>query len=249
VNAAVRGLALETSGRVGSVALAVGGRAVVSDTFDYGLSNAARLLPIIDGLCRGQGWKAADLREIYVSIGPGSFTGLRIGTTLAKTLAFATGAAIAAVPTLLVLACNAPADVRDLIVLLDAKRGMIFTARFHREPAGVWLAAEPAHLDTLAAMVSRAREQTSGQTSGPIFLTGEGLDFHRKEIGGDSQIHELPHELWTASAAVVATLGRQMLDRGEATGADRLVPVYVRRPEAEEKADAAGEQASKRRQR
>jgi tRNA threonylcarbamoyladenosine biosynthesis protein TsaB len=223
------------------VALAVAGRAIVSDTFDYGLSNAARLLPIIDALCRGQGWAAADIREIYVSIGPGSFTGLRIGTTLAKTLAFATGAAIAAVPTALVLAYNAPAAVRDLIVLLDAKRGMIFTARFHRETAGEWQPVESAHLDTLAGMLSRARDQTLG----PIFLSGEGLDFHRPQIGA-GEIQELPRELWTASAAIVAQLGRQMLDRGEATAADRLVPVYVRRPEAEEKADAAANATKKR---
>jgi tRNA threonylcarbamoyladenosine biosynthesis protein TsaB len=234
VNAGVRGLALETSGRVGSVALAVDGQAVASDTFDYGLSNAARLLPIIDALCRGRGWQANDLREIYVSIGPGSFTGLRIGATLVKTLAFATGAVIAAVPTLLVLASNAPAEVRDLIVLLDAKRGMIFTARFHREAGGEWEAAEGAHLDTLSAILGRARAQVSG----PIYLTGDGLDFHRQEIGGGGEIHELPRELWTGHAGVVARLGRQMLGRGEATAADRLVPVYVRRPEAEEKADA-----------
>lgn len=236
MNAGVRGLALETSGRVGSVALAVDGQAIASDTFDYGLSNAARLLPIIDGLCRAHGWKPGDIREIYVSIGPGSFTGLRIGVTLAKTLAFTTGAAIAAVPTMLVLASNAPAEVRDLIVPLDAKRGMIYTARFGREAGGEWREVEPAHLDTLAAMLSRARAQTSG----PIYLSGDGIDFHRAELpAGDAQIIELPRELWTARAAVVAKLGRQMLAGGQSTAAERLVPLYIRPPEAEEKADAA----------
>ena len=94
-----RGLAIETSGRIGSVAIVDEGRVVAEDAFAHGLQHAAEMIPQIDALLRAQGWSPADLRELYVSAGPGSFTGLRIGITLAKTVAFATGAMIAAVPT------------------------------------------------------------------------------------------------------------------------------------------------------
>src|SRR3954453_3601300 len=128
-----RGLAIETSGRLGSLAVVDGGRGVAEDTFPHGLKHAAEIVVRIDQLCRGQGWGPADLREVYVSTGPGSFTGLRFGITLAKTLAFATGAALVAVPTVRVLAANAPPDARHLVLVLDAKRDQVYTARFARE--------------------------------------------------------------------------------------------------------------------
>ena len=80
----IRALAIETSGRIGSVALAEDGNTLAEDTFPHGLQHAARIIPAIDALCKQLHWPAADLKEIYVSAGPGSFTGLRIGITLAK---------------------------------------------------------------------------------------------------------------------------------------------------------------------
>src|SRR4051794_137410 len=110
-----KALAIETSGRTGSVAAVEGGVVLAERDFPHGLQNAALILPLLDELCRGQGWKPSDVGELYVSAGPGSFTGLRIGVTLAKTLALSTGAKIVAVPTVAVLALNAPADAKHLI--------------------------------------------------------------------------------------------------------------------------------------
>src|SRR5688500_8632212 len=94
-----RGLALETSGRTGSVALAVDGVVVAEEQFAHGLKHAAGIVPMVDRLCRGRGWTPGEIEAVYVSAGPGSFTGLRVGVTVAKTLAFATGAKVVAVPT------------------------------------------------------------------------------------------------------------------------------------------------------
>src|SRR3954464_1206945 len=102
-----RGLAIETSGRLGSLAVVDGGRVVAEDTFPHRLKHAAEIVVRIAQLCRARGWGPADVREIYVSTGPGSFTGLRIGITLAKTLAFATGAGPVPVPTVRALAADA----------------------------------------------------------------------------------------------------------------------------------------------
>src|SRR5437868_4552204 len=99
-----RALAIETSSSIGSIAIFEDGAMVGEDQFPHGLQHAAQIILRIDCLCWQRGWTPADIREIYLSIGPGSFTGLRIGATLAKTLAFATGAKIVAVPSVLVLA-------------------------------------------------------------------------------------------------------------------------------------------------
>src|SRR5687767_2083935 len=113
-----RALAIETSGRTGSIALAHDGQILEEQTFPHGLQHAAEILPALDRLTAAQHWKPTDLQELYVSAGPGSFTGLRIGITLAKTLAFATGVKLVAVPTVNVLAQNAPPESRNLIIVL-----------------------------------------------------------------------------------------------------------------------------------
>jgi tRNA threonylcarbamoyladenosine biosynthesis protein TsaB len=223
-----RALALETSGRVGSVALAEDGRLLAEEQFPHGLRHAAKILTVIDSLCRARAWQPADLNELYVSIGPGSFTGLRIGITVARTMALATKLKIVAVPTVAVLVRNAPADARHVIIVLDAKRGQIFTARFERTESG-WTEREPAHLDTLAAMLTRSPR--------PVHLVGEGLPHHDKQIA-DQSVLLTPPPSWRARAGAVADLGWEMSRQGKFTDPLLLLPLYVRLPEAEEKFNA-----------
>src|SRR5206468_539320 len=83
---------------------------VTEEQFPHGLKHAAEIVPMLDRLCRGHGWSPRDVEQLYVSTGPGSFTGLRIGVTLAKTMALATGVKLVAVPTVRVLAENAPPE-------------------------------------------------------------------------------------------------------------------------------------------
>jgi tRNA threonylcarbamoyladenosine biosynthesis protein TsaB len=231
-----RGLAIETSGRIGSVAIVEEGRVLAEASFEHGLQHAALIVPKIDELCRAQGWSASDLREIYVSAGPGSFTGLRIGITMAKTLAFATGAKIVAVPTVNVLAENAPNHAKNLVIVLDAKRDQIFTARFSpsslagedRGEGSAWIENEPAHLDSLSSMLEKSPR--------PVHLLGEGIPYHEKFIPkNDASIIITSSDLWRAQAAAVAKLGHTMARANQFTDPFVLTPIYIRRPEAEEK--------------
>jgi tRNA threonylcarbamoyladenosine biosynthesis protein TsaB len=169
------------------------------------------------------------VKEVYVSVGPGSFTGLRIGITLAKTLAFATGARLIAVPTVRVLARNAPPEARHLVLVLDAKRDQIYTARFDRTSSGdPWTEAEPAHLDNLPSVLARAPR--------PVHLLGEGIPNHQKFIPPDDPaVIVTPEDLWRPRAAAVAGEGAQMAAMGQFTDPQQLLPIYIRRPEAEEK--------------
>lgn len=225
-----RSLAVETSGRIGSVALADESGVLAEAQFPHGLQHAAEIIPMIDRLCRAQKWSPRDLEELYVSAGPGSFTGLRIGITLAKTLAFATGLRLVAVPTVRVLVENAPADARHVIIVLDAKREQIFTARFERE-GDEWIEREGAHLDSLVGMLERSPR--------PVHLLGEGIPYHQKFIpADDSGIIVTPEESWRARAAVVAMLGKRLAERKEFADPDQLTPIYIRMPEAEEKFNA-----------
>jgi tRNA threonylcarbamoyladenosine biosynthesis protein TsaB len=224
------GLAIETSSRVGSVALVDDGQVLTGETFEHGLQHAARIVPAIDELCRQFGKTAGDIAEIYVSAGPGSFTGLRIGITLAKTLAFATGAAVVAVPSVRVLVENAPDEAGNVMIVLDAKRDQIFTARFEWQE-GNWIERDPARLDSLANVLS--------QSPRPVYLLGEGIPYHQKFIpANDPQIHILDSVLWRPRAECVAKIGWQIARSGGFCDVLKLVPIYIRRPEAEEKFEA-----------
>lgn len=222
-----RGLAIETSGRNGSLAVSEDGHVLAEEQFSHGLKHAAGIVPIIDRLCASRGWKPADIDEIYVSAGPGSFTGLRVGITVAKTLAFATGARIVAVPSVEVLARNAPPGWQNLIIVLDAKRGQIFTASFENV-GGEPVPREPAKLDSLAEMLRR--------TPRPVHLLGEGIPYHEKFIPrDDGSVHVTEPATWQGRAAIVAELGDRMARAGAFADPMTLTPIYIRRPEAEEK--------------
>lgn len=224
-----RGLAIETSGRTGSIAISEDGRVLAEERFAHGLKHAAGIVPIIDRLTRSQGWTPGDLEQIYVSAGPGSFTGLRVGITVAKTFAFATGARVVAVPSVEVLARNAPAGWQNLIIVLDAKRDQIFTASFENV-GGEPVVREPARLDSLEGML--------GRTPRPVHLLGEGVPYHRKFIPADDPaVHITDESSWLGRAAVVAEIGASMARAGRFADPVTLTPIYIRRPEAEEKFD------------
>jgi tRNA threonylcarbamoyladenosine biosynthesis protein TsaB len=164
---------------------------------------------------------------VHISVGPGSFTGLRVGITLAKTFAFSTGARLVAVPSAEVIVENLPPEARHGIVVLDAKRGQIFTARFTRGADGAWRGDERAHLDILTQMLERAPR--------PVYLIGEGIPYHRAAIPEADDVVVAHEGLWTPRAAVVGRLGARFAAEGRFVDPFRLVPTYVRLAEAEEK--------------
>ena len=220
-------LIIETSGRVGSAALARGGELTRSAKFQADHNHAVELLPTIDRLCRRSGWCAGDLRQVYVSIGPGSFTGLRIAVTVARTLAWSVRADVIAVPTLEVIAQNAllTADPpRHVAVIVDAKRGQVYGAQFELQAGR--------YVPTAAPRVSDPRALVSALPS-PRCVLGEGLAYHAEKLA-EVDHQRLPEELWTPCVETVHRLGFERSMRGQFEEPGGLTPLYLRRPEAEE---------------
>jgi tRNA threonylcarbamoyladenosine biosynthesis protein TsaB len=230
-----RAIALETSGRLGSLATLEDGRVLAEEVFPADFKHAAGVVSAIDRLTKSHGWTPRDLTEVYVSAGPGSFTGLRVGITVAKTLALSLDVKLVAVPTTEVLVENAPPDARHVLIVLDAKRDQIFTTLLSRVPAervaevgDEWLTrVSPPHLNTLTAMLASSPR--------PVHLLGEGVPYHRKFIPADPGIIVTDEARWRPRAAAVASRGWRRARVGEFTDPDRLTPTYIRRPEAEEK--------------
>jgi len=222
-----KSIAVDTSGRRGSVALGRGPRVLAEREFPTQVEHARELLPALDALLRKQGWSPGDVECCHVSIGPGSFTGLRVAVTFARHLALATGARTCAVPTLDVIAENCAileAPPRNVAVVLDAKRKQVFAAVFEYR-AGEYVRLAGPHLDSPAAILAAAPR--------PIAVLGEGVEYHREEIERSGAVI-LDETLWLPKAANVHRLGRRLAEQGRFTAARDLVPCYVRRPEAEE---------------
>jgi len=239
----VRILAIETSGRQGSIALALGPTLLEEFVLPVAAKHATGLLPAVDQLFRKYQWAPAQLDQVYVSTGPGSFTGLRIAIAVAKSLAMATGCRLVAVPTLDVVAQNAPAGTNELVVLLDAKRSQVFAARYRRTqdlaPRQFIRTAGPALADPASFVRAALEEATAGgDVPAKVVVLGEGVAYHRAAlrsgVDADHELVECDPPVWPGRAAAVHALGWERAQAGAFTPAQELLPVYIRLAEAEE---------------
>jgi len=224
-------LAFETSSRLGSIALGRADEVMDVRIFSGPRKHAVEFLPAIDDLCRTHGVAPRDVAQVFVSSGPGSFTGLRIGVTAARMIALAVAADVVSVPTLDIIAQNAlvlPSPPQHVAVLLDAKRRRVYAAAYVWE-GGVYRAmSEPVEADPL--------EFLSHQSAGCAVL-GEGVLYHAESVdaSGRPRLHET---LYAPRPETAYKLGRQRALAGCLTLPRELVPTYIRPPEAEEKWEA-----------
>jgi tRNA threonylcarbamoyladenosine biosynthesis protein TsaB len=208
-------LAIETSCRRGSVTLGRGQALVASARLDEQRRHAVELMPAIDRLCREHYLQPAALGQIYISIGPGSFTGLRIAVTTAKVLARVTGAKLVAVPTLEAIAANAPPGPPRIAIMINAKGGRCFT--------GVFEAGRPVIEPCLMTP-----QQLAEIYRGPL------IGDHLPPFDWPEDIELLDPSLAVPHSEAVWRIGRRMAVAAQFTPALELVPLYVRLPEAEE---------------
>lgn len=218
-------LALETSGRLGSVALALGEKLLAEKQFAGPMRHSAEVFPAIIDLLEQFNKKPADIEQVYISIGPGSFTGLRIAVTIAKSIALASQAKIVAVDTLDAIAANVIGlpEIARLAVILDAKRGQFFTTVYEKNSDSNWNKTLPDCLMTSNEFL----ERFSGEQ---IALAGEGLVYYRDNFRSPN-IQILDEKYWNPSAANVHKLGWQKAPAGEFADPLSLVPNYLRGPD------------------
>jgi tRNA threonylcarbamoyladenosine biosynthesis protein TsaB len=223
--------AIETSTALGSVALFDGGALVAEDERRVSNAHGESLLPMVDALFARVGWKPSDVRRWGVGVGPGSFTGVRIGVATVKGIAIATGAEVIGVTSLDAVAHGVEVAAGEVVVgLLSAMKGELFMQAWSagltvREPAHVKLAEAGAWLDALDA----ARLVLVG--AGVSEVDAAWLDT-AVASGHARMIASEPHDLPRASV-----VGRIAMRREVAPG--ELEPTYVRPPEITKKREVA----------
>ena len=221
----MRILALETSRKPGSIALLEDATLVCEVELPEDGGPGRSLAPLIDAQLRLADWCVADLDLVACTVGPGSFTGLRIGVTTAKTLAYAADSQILGVPTLDVVAEQAPGNIATLTTVLDAQRRQLFAARYDRSADQRWQAAgEPQIIDQSVWLA---------QLSGPSWVSGSGLQRLAGELPAAVQV--VADTQWEPRAATVAEIALWRYQEGQRDNFWQLTPRYYRKSAAEEK--------------
>jgi tRNA threonylcarbamoyladenosine biosynthesis protein TsaB len=166
----VRVLGIETSTTQASVALLEGGRIVLERSSARPKQSAERLLPLIAELLSEAGWQRGSLDRLGVSVGPGSFTGLRVGIACAQGLSLGLGVPLVGVGSLRAMARAVPDDVPGVCcAVLDARRAEVFAAAYTTGP----LAAEV--LAPIALPTASALETLGARLTAPVAWIGSGL--------------------------------------------------------------------------
>jgi len=251
-------LAVETSSRVGSVAIATGPQIKAELTFSGQMKHSAELFPAVRTLLDYIGRKPQDIEQVYISVGPGSFTGLRIAVTLAKSLHLANSSKIVSVDTLDVITANvinhdlpsneSRATSHEIIApILDAKRGQFYTAVYKKQ-----LTVENAkkaekekefkfNSATSAAkgwkkvvpdslMTAEEFLQKFACKEKPIWLLGDGLVYHKDKFKAEG-IYFFDGEFWSPHASKVHQLGWQRALANQFSDPLLLTPNYLLRPD------------------
>jgi tRNA threonylcarbamoyladenosine biosynthesis protein TsaB len=221
-------LALETSSVGGSVALLDRDNVLSHRRLAEGRRSGQWLAPAIDEVLRELGREPRELGLVAVTTGPGSFTGLRIGVTTAKTLAYAVGCDVIGLSTLDVVASQVPPDLgrgAELQAVMDAQRKELFVARYHLHDSGgpVRLAA-----DAIVPIESWLQSLVVGTV-----VSGPGLA--KIETRLPAGVIAVESSLREPDAATVGRLAWQAHCRGRRDDLWKLAPAYLRLSYAEEK--------------
>ena len=219
-------LAIDTSTRQAGIALYDGVRGLVAE---YNWHSANRhteeLMPAVAYMLNQSGITPGALRAVAVALGPGSFTGLRVGLAAAKGLALANGVALLGIPTLDAVAYPHQAQPVPVIAVLQAGRERVYWAPYAHGPGG-WGAQEPARLSTVPEMATAAVR--------PVMFVGEVSGANEETLiqwAGRPRVNFLPAALTMRRGGYLAELGWSRFEAGEADDPAALSPIYLQGPD------------------
>jgi tRNA threonylcarbamoyladenosine biosynthesis protein TsaB len=230
----MRILAIETSELFGSVAALEGDAVAAAADLDPTMRSAQSLAPGIVALLDAVGWQPAQIEMVAVGVGPGSFTGLRVGVATAKLLAYSVGAAVMGVNTLEAIALQAEVYAEELWTVLDAQRNQVFAGLFARGSDDAWQWQRQTQLLDQGAWLAQL---SPGQgVSGPAL----------KKLAAQLPAGVVPADraLWEQKATVIGQLAWRQYESGRRDDVFSLLPEYFRPSAAEEKL-AGAENAQK----
>lgn len=221
-------LGIETATTVCAAAVVRDGRILAEASLDKKHVHAEKLMVQIDAVLRQSGFLLEHLDGIAISIGPGSFTGLRIGLSVAKGLAFASGKPLVAVPTLQALAQRVvdekiASEDEHILAVLDARRDEMYCQ---------WFTSEQGSAHPLGVEQDMSVERVVDESPmGRVFITGDGRAKLLQVIGSghpETRWHSVSEAIAQCGAGTVGRIGELLIARGETADATTLEPKYIK---------------------
>lgn len=222
-------LAIESSSLTASVAIVEDEIMVAEYTTNYKKTHSQTLLPMIDEMCRMTDYNLEEIDAIAVSAGPGSFTGLRIGSATAKGLGLALQKPLIHVPTVEAMAYNIFDTDKYIVPIMDARRGQVYTG-IYKNINGTVEEVKPQCITLLDELL----EELNKLGSAVIFL-GDGVPAFREKIIQTLTVPVLfaPAQMNLQKAGSVAALGKKYFSEGKIETAAAHAPDYLRLSQAE----------------
>ena len=213
-------LGLDSSGLVAGVALIQDDVLIAEYTTDYKKTHSQTLLPMLDEL-------------IAVAAGPGSFTGLRIGSATAKGLGLALDIPLAAVPTVDALAYNLYGCEQLICPMMDARRGQVYTGIYTFVNGEMQVIQEQCAI-SVEELAGRLKEECE-KYGKKVVLLGDGVPVYREKVQEilQGQCEFAPASCNRQRAACVAVLGQSLAAAGKTVSSDDFAPEYLRMSQAE----------------
>ena len=221
-------LVIESSGNVAGTALVQGGRILAEYMTDLKKTHSETLMPMISQMMDLTGMKPSDINAVAVSGGPGSFTGLRIGSATAKGLALSLDVPMIHVPTLDAMAYQCTFFQGRIVPMMDARRDQVFAGIFRFD--GGFRVLSPAFAMDVTELLTKIRDEDPS----PVLFLGDGADAFREKI-----LEILPEAFFAPDhmnkqrAGAVGLLALDMYRRGEIEAAADHKPEYLRVSQAE----------------
>ena len=228
-------LAIETSAKSVSAAVVENGVPLASAYQNMGLTHSRTLMPLVDGMLSAAGLRVQDMDLLAAANGPGSFTGLRIGVSALKGLAWALEKPCCGVSTLAAMARNLAHMEGLIICAMDARRNQVYNALFLAQD-GVLTWQCPDRAIGLAELAEEIKNRPE-----PKFVVGDGAGLcYNYLLEQDVPCRMAPPQLVMQNAVGVALAAEEMAAAGQVTTARDLVPVYLRLSQAERERLARG---------
>ena len=221
-------LAFDSTAKAASVAVTDGDKLLALYNIDNGLTQSELLLPMAENMLKNLKLTFDDVGLLACAVGPGSFTGVRIGVALVKGIAFGKNIPCVAISTLDELAENLAGLDGIIVPVMDARRQQVYTATY-RGKGGTLDKLTPDRAIAISELADELKEYSE-----PIYLVGDGYDVARRGlIAAGVDVKETPKLLITENAYSVALVANRKYEKGETVSDLEIAPTYLRMPQAE----------------
>ena len=222
-------LAIDSSGMVASVAVLTEDKLIGEYTINNKKTHSQTLLPMIDEMMQMIGQDISDIDAIAIAAGPGSFTGLRIGSATAKGLALALNKPIISVPTMEAIASNVYGTEQLLCPIMDARNQQVFTGMYRYVDGKLTTVIEQTVLpvEELCNKINELKQD--------IMFLGDGVSVYETYLEEHVTVKKTyaPAHLINQRASAVGMCGFRLYQEGKVDTADSHVPEYLRLSQAE----------------